>query len=54
MCCETREYNLYVSYFCIIHKHKEPFIYRELHRHRIMERLEKCNTNMEIVQIIDL
>ena len=38
--------------FLSIHKHKEPFIYREIHRHRIIERLDKGNTNMERVQII--
>ena len=27
----------------IIHKHKEPFIYRELYRHKIMERVQIIN-----------
>ena len=35
-------------YILINLKHNEPFIYRELHRHRIMETLKKGNTNMEI------
>ena len=28
-------------YILINLKHNEPFIYRELHRHRIMERVER-------------